>query len=207
MNQPKNFWLQGGLMKLEFLKRNARGYTLVELAIVLVIIGLLLAGVLKGQQLIQNARVKNVMQQVDGIRAAVFGFYDKYGVFPGDENNPNLPSGDTHNGNGDGRISNSETDMLFEDLALSNYITGNYDGDGTDSLPKHAFGSNIWLYWTRPDNQSSYDHYFRLDNLPWDVALELDMKLDDGVYNTGTVRGNEDYTEANSPIQYLYIRL
>ena len=194
-------------MKQEFLKRNNRGYTLVEIAIVLIIIGLLLSGVLKGQQLIQNARVKNLMQQVDGIRAAVFGFYDKYGVYPGDENKPNIPPNDTHDGDGDGQIESPEADMVFEDLVLSGYINGDYDGDGEDSIPNHAFGDKIRLYWTSPGSGVGSRHYFRIENLPWDVALEIDTKLDDGVYNSGTIRANEDYTEANTPISYLYIPL
>jgi len=194
-------------MKQKFLKLDNQGFTLVEIAIVLIIIGLLLSGVLKGQQLIQNARVKNVMQQVDGIRAAVFGFYDKYGVYPGDENKTNIPPHDTHEGNGNGQVDSTEADMLFEDLALAGYINGNYDGDGEDSIPNHAFGDKVRLLWTSPGSGMGARHYFRLENLPWDVALEIDMKLDDGVYNTGTIRANEDYTEAASPVGYLYIPL
>ena len=60
------------------------GFTLIEIAIVLVIIGLLLGGVLKGQELITGARVRNLIQQQDGIKAAYFGFLDRYRALPGD---------------------------------------------------------------------------------------------------------------------------
>ena len=52
------------------------GFTLIEVAIVLVIIGLLLGGILKGQELITGARVRNLISQQDGIKAAFFGFQD-----------------------------------------------------------------------------------------------------------------------------------
>ena len=61
-----------------------RGFTLIEIAIVLVIIGLLLGGVLKGQELITSARVRNLISQQDGIKAAYFGFLDRYRALPGD---------------------------------------------------------------------------------------------------------------------------
>jgi len=54
------------------------GFTLVEIAIVLVIIGLLLGGILKGQELINSARVRNMADQNSGIQAAYFGFIDRY---------------------------------------------------------------------------------------------------------------------------------
>ena len=54
------------------------------IAIVLVIIGLLLGGVLKGQELITGARVRNLISQQDGIKAAFFGFQDRYRALPGD---------------------------------------------------------------------------------------------------------------------------
>jgi prepilin-type N-terminal cleavage/methylation domain-containing protein len=60
------------------------GFTLIEVAIVLVIIGLLLGGILKGQELITGARVRNLISQQDGIKAAFFGFQDRYRALPGD---------------------------------------------------------------------------------------------------------------------------
>jgi len=66
------------------MKSYTSGFTLIEIAIVLVIIGLLVGGVLKGQELITGARVRNLISQQDGIKAAFFGFQDRYRALPGD---------------------------------------------------------------------------------------------------------------------------
>lgn len=189
---------------------NEKGFTLVEIAIVLVIIGLLIGGVLKGQAMIQNAKVKRVVKSADELRAAIYTYYDKYGMFPGDENLTTSPPGDAHEGGtyaGNGQINTDEADMVFEDLALSGIISGNYDGDGEDSIPHHAFGDTYRVYWLTPPGGTGADHYIRYDNLPWDVALEIDTKYDDGVYNTGNIRANEPYAAATSPVGYLYMPL
>src|SRR5688572_4707505 len=96
------------------MRNRQKGFTLIEIAIVLVIIGLLLGGVLKGQELITGARVRNLIAQQDGIKAAYFGFLDRYRALPGDyaqaqANIPNIaaanPCGATPgNGNGTGQI-------------------------------------------------------------------------------------------------------
>ena len=65
-------------------RKYARGFTLIEIAIVLVIIGLLLGGILKGQELITSARVRNLISQQDGVKAAFFGFQDRFRALPGD---------------------------------------------------------------------------------------------------------------------------
>jgi prepilin-type N-terminal cleavage/methylation domain-containing protein len=61
------------------------GFTLVEIAIVLVIIGLLLGGVLKGQELIENGRVKNAANDLNGMSAAYNSYLDRYRKLPGDD--------------------------------------------------------------------------------------------------------------------------
>ena len=66
------------------LSRKQSGFTLVEIAIVLVIIGLLLGGILKGQELINSARVRNLADTTTGIQAAYYGFIDRYRRVPGD---------------------------------------------------------------------------------------------------------------------------
>jgi prepilin-type N-terminal cleavage/methylation domain-containing protein len=66
-------------------QRTVRGFTLVEIAIVLVIIGLLLGGILKGQEMITQAKIKNVIADFSGISAAYHGYVDRYSKVPGDD--------------------------------------------------------------------------------------------------------------------------
>jgi prepilin-type N-terminal cleavage/methylation domain-containing protein len=67
------------------MKSKAQGFTLVEIAIVLVIIGLLLGGILKGQEMITQAKIKNVIADFSGISAAYHGYVDRYKKIPGDD--------------------------------------------------------------------------------------------------------------------------
>ena len=76
------------------MKRNQSGFTLIEIAIVLVIIGLLLGGVLKGQELINSAKVKNLATDFRNIPVFIYGYQDKFKALPGDDAKvtTNLPS-------------------------------------------------------------------------------------------------------------------
>jgi prepilin-type N-terminal cleavage/methylation domain-containing protein len=69
------------------MKRNQSGFTLIEIAIVLVIIGLLLGGVLKGQELINSAKVKNLATDFRNIPVYIYGYQDKFKALPGDDPN------------------------------------------------------------------------------------------------------------------------
>src|SRR2546430_10793879 len=67
--------------------KRQQGFTLVEIAIVLVIIGLLLGGILKGQEMITQAKIKNVIADFSGVSAAYHGYQDRYRAIPGDDPN------------------------------------------------------------------------------------------------------------------------
>src|SRR5262245_13722049 len=139
--------------------RRQTGFTLIEIAIVLVIIGLLLGGVLKGQELITSARVRNIVSQQDGIKAAYFGFLDRYRALPGDYDqaqqniagisNAN-PCGTGGNGNGNGRIETvgNENVLVWEHLSKAGFINGSFTcaaAETTATTPNNAFAVKLQL--------------------------------------------------------------
>ncbi len=177
-----------------------RGFTLVEIAIVLVIIGLLIGGILKGREMIKNAKIKRIVKTADELRSTIMSFYDRYGVYPGDENKRDIPPGDSHNGNGDGKINTTdESKYMFEDLQKAGFISGNFDGT---NFMQHVFGGDVYVQYTTVRGLKK--HWIIFKNIPGDVGRIIDTKYDDGKDYSGSIRANKDY--GNSQI-YLYIEL
>src|SRR5208282_3981687 len=130
-----------GITRIAIMKKQ-QGFTLIEIAIVLVIIGLLLGGILKGQELINSARVRNIASQLEGIKIAYLAFQDRYRALPGDMptvtaasslpqvNGAAAPGcGVSGTGNcGNGVMNPSENLLVWSQLAASGFITGTYNG-------------------------------------------------------------------------------
>ena len=184
------------------------GFTLVEIAIVLVIIGLLLGGILKGQELINSARVRNLADTTTGIQAAYYGFIDRYRRVPGDWAAAAAQEaiGVTINGGGNdnGRLDDAqgsftENNAMWEQLAKSGFIQGNFEG-GTDEpdtnndlAPLNAY-NNIIVMGRTDDYLGTASR--RLNTVfgrgvPVNVMRELDVKLDDGKPEEGDVRATK----------------
>ena len=186
------------------------GFTLVEIAIVLVIIGLLLGGILKGQELINSARVRNLADQNSGIQAAYYGFIDRYRQVPGDWGNATAETaiGVTiyEGGNDNGRIDETlaESAAVWEQLAKSGFLGGGFTpADDTYATgetgatgyaafaPVNAFNGSLTL--TRNADYLATAASTRLNlhvgnNIPVAIARELDVKVDDSKPLTGVLR-------------------
>lgn len=168
--------------------KNNSGFTLVEIAIVMVIIGLLVGGILKGQAMIDNAKVKRVTEDMEGLRAATFAFLDRYGMYPGDENAAGIPPGDANDGDNNGNFNEANDGWAIEDMRLAGLLSGT----GT-ALPTHGFGGTLRVDFINIAGIGARN-YIAATNLPAEVAAEIDLKFDDGVRNTGDIVGSAAYT-------------
>jgi prepilin-type N-terminal cleavage/methylation domain-containing protein len=74
--------------------RNRKGFSLIEMAIVLVIIGLIIAAIIKGQDLMVNAKAKQLITAANSWKSSIYGYADRNGRFPGDITNKNGVIGD-----------------------------------------------------------------------------------------------------------------
>jgi len=153
--------------------RNQKGFTLVEIAIVLVIVGLLIGGILKGTEMIKNAKMKKVITTADGVRASVNTYLDKVGNLPGDDTG----------GVFDGQI-NSAT-QAFSEMAAENVVNGS-------AVPKDPYGGDITIGYFAADGLgagSSAGNWIGFPGAGADSEAPalLDSKYDDGAATTGSM--------------------
>ncbi len=181
------------------------GFTLIELAIVLVIIGLLLGGVLRGQELINSAKVKNMARDFQNVQVYIYGYQDRFKTLPGDDHNADTHVGGTNPANGtqNGVIQGSwatvtngdETCAVWEHVRLAGLSPGSTDIDCTANntyQPRNADGGLIGIQSVStglteiPVMGGAY--VVCSDAILGRFAAQLDVTLDDGVGDTGSVR-------------------
>jgi prepilin-type N-terminal cleavage/methylation domain-containing protein len=199
----------GGNMKKTGFWGSQAGFNLVELAIVLVILGIILGAVLQGREMINNARIKRVLSQEQEISAAVFSYQDRYGFFPGDDNTANGRWGAV-NGNANGVINSTvgnsinctagEGCQLWDHLRRANFISS---GTGIRNV-SNTYGGQIGIF-NGAINGGAAVNWMQFTNIPAETVSVLDTKNDDGVWNTGNIQGSAAYN-ANTTI-VMYFRL
>lgn len=112
-----------------------KGFTLVELSIVIVVIGLIVAGVVGGQALVKQAQLRSAVNDIQKYKVAYNTFFLEYNSIPGDFTRAtSYWPGLTSNGSGNGFITCTDSDpeetaLAWQHMQLAKLIPGNYDGD------------------------------------------------------------------------------
>ncbi len=193
------------------MKVQQKGFTLVEIAIVLVIIGLLLGGILKGQEMITQAKIKNIIADFSGISAAYHGYQDRYRAIPGDDPGAGArwttPTAAT-SGNGNGQLAGTynnanaacavtvESCGWWDHLRRAGFVAGSgvtqpfnavtgligvQTGDGAAPVGPALGG---------PAGVGGFSSLIICSaNLPDKIATATDTQMDDGQRTAGTLRG------------------
>lgn len=183
------------------MKHQQKGFTLVEIAIVLVIIGLLLGGILKGQEMIVQAKIKNVIADFSGVSAAYHGYQDRYRKIPGDDGDADArwslgiatpASGAFNNGVISGgyatTTANEESRLFWLHLRRAGFVSGS-----DQEQPFNAVTGRLGVQTGDTAGASIFGGFSGLiicsANLPDKIAIATDTQMDDGAIGTGTVRG------------------
>jgi prepilin-type N-terminal cleavage/methylation domain-containing protein len=181
-----------------------RGFTLVEIAMVMVIVALIMGGVMRGQELVTQARIRDVMNDLNGVTAAYNFYYDRYKAIPGDDASVKdrwSPYG-AKSGGGNGSISgkyfdnkppsalndddNDESSKFWWHLRLAGFVAGPRDGPGATATPSNAVGGILGV-------QTAGLGLSRLlvceSNVPDRIAGVVDSQMDDQRPDAGSLRG------------------
>ena len=200
------------------MRNKQSGFTLVEIAIVLIIIGLLLGGVLKGQELIGSAKVKNLANDFRSIPLAIYAYQDKFKAIPGDDASVDTRmSGATKatptttlgngiiNGDWNSTTSTEESYLFWQHIRLAGLAQGSTSTGSDAYLPKNSESGRIGveagssgLIGASSDGSIPAlggAYVVCSANIPGKLAKQLDSTLDDGVTNSGSLRVvNADHT-------------
>ncbi len=193
------------------MKARQSGFTLVEIAIVLVIIGLLLGGILKGQEMITQAKIKNVVNDFNGITAAVNSYQDRYRALPGDDLNASGRWAGSTSGDGNGQLCTgacasppvspnlynnavittagaAEVNLFWWHLRLAGFVGGTTAAGAGSSASQPSNAAN-GIMGVQTGGMGFTSNIVCSSNLPDKIGIAVDTQMDDSSSTTGQIRG------------------
>jgi prepilin-type N-terminal cleavage/methylation domain-containing protein len=181
--------------------KQKNGFTLVELSIVIIVIGLLSGAILKGQGIIRNAKLKRIASDYSNVATAMYTYEDRYEQLPGDDATSVIAASMPSPGDEDGVISASESDMVFRHLRKAGLLKG--DADSKDL--SHALNGKIHVVQANLVNtllngnktpiQKMNAAAVCFDNVLTEDAELLDKQNDDGKHDSGSVQSGSNYVQ------------
>ena len=185
-----------------------KGFTLVEIAIVLVIIGLLLGGAFKGLELVNNAKAKNIANDLRNISTFIYAYQDRFRALPGDDANVNTHLASANSAAtakiGNARIdgawnSNNASDesfLFWQHVRLAGLTNGATNINEANYLARNSAGGVIGVtsepILTRPSSAYFASFFVCSQSVSGRFVRQIDVLLDDGNTQTGAVRAITD---------------
>lgn len=182
------------------------GFTLIEIAIAMAIIGLLITLTVKGRELVENSRAKSLANDFRDIQVALFGYQDRFKALPGDDPSATANLAPTatsiQNGNGNLRIEGdlnanlSESFFLWQHVRLAGFLQGIANAEASGYVPLNTSGGSLGVTDVShaPISGMSGGYIICSDNISGRLVKQLDMMLDDG----HTAKGSMLVSYANS---------
>jgi prepilin-type N-terminal cleavage/methylation domain-containing protein len=191
------------------MKSQQSGFTLVEIAIVLVIIGLLLGGILKGQELINSAKVKALVNDMKIVSTQVYAYQDRFKAMPGDDprastnlngaTNATTPAATLANGRIEGNwnttTNTDESCVFWQHIRYANLATGVTVIDCSDAggyKPRNSENGFIGItsapILTGAGTNFNGSFFVCQGNINGRFARQIDTTMDDGIPDSGSVR-------------------
>ncbi len=185
------------------MKKTQQGFTLIELSIVLVIVGLLLGGIFKGQELITQAKIRNITNDLTGTTTALHSYQERYRALPGDDAGAaaRWTTPTTLSGNGNGQITGNyndtagaESGYFWQHLRLSGLIAG---ATSDFTPPQNAVSGATGVQGAGALGLTGL--VLCSSNLSAKIAQAVDSQLDDGNAMTGQLRGELNAGTGTAP--------
>ncbi len=168
------------------MQKKVKGFTLVEMSIVLVVISLIIAVIIQAREVIENMKINRVVKEFNEIRSAFNNFKIKYNAIPGDMSNAQTIWGasNTSNGDGDGKVDKTATTIgeslaFWQQLNLSGVFPGNYSGALSSSL----LVPNTNVPASKYSKVAGYTYYDRASGTTYSVYTKLGNVLEFGGCN------------------------